>query len=159
MSRKTSQKRIEANRRNAQKSTGPRTSEGKAKSAQNATNHGLSSLNRNPLGPGCFLQIEDQNQFQITPNGYVEAYRPQQRDELDLFTEAVLAKWRQQRLWVADTAQIEVAIAKNERDLLNCTSPCRVRVPESAASTLRCGSNLKFRRVAATKPLARPPTD
>ena len=32
MSRKISQKRIEANRRNAQKSTGPRTIEGKAKS-------------------------------------------------------------------------------------------------------------------------------
>ena len=117
MSRKTSQKRIEANRRNAQKSTGPRTADGKAKSAQNATTHGLSSLNRNPLNPGCFLRIEDESQFQTTLNEYVATYRPQQRDELDLLTEAVFAKWRQQRLWVAETAQIEVAIAQNERDL------------------------------------------
>ena len=33
--------KLEANRRNAQKSTGPRTAEGKARSAKNATTHGL----------------------------------------------------------------------------------------------------------------------
>jgi len=37
----TSQKQIEANRKNAQKSTGPKTKAGKAKSSKNATRHGL----------------------------------------------------------------------------------------------------------------------
>ena len=90
MSRKTSQKRIEANRRNAQKSTGPRTDAGKAKSATNATTHGLSSVKQNPLAPGSFLNTEDQ---------------------------AAFAKRRQQRLWIAETNQLEVAIALNEADL------------------------------------------
>ena len=117
MSRKTSQKRIEANRRNAQQSTGPRTPQGKAKSAQNSTIHGLSRLHVNPLAPGCFLKIEDENQFRILLDEYVATYNPQHRDELDLLTEGVYAKWRQQRLWMAETAQIEIAIAQSETEL------------------------------------------
>jgi hypothetical protein len=38
----TSEARIAANRRNAEHSTGPRTSQGKARSRQNARKHGLS---------------------------------------------------------------------------------------------------------------------
>ena len=37
----TSQRKIEANRRNAQKSTGPKTEEGKNKVRFNALQHGL----------------------------------------------------------------------------------------------------------------------
>ncbi len=51
MSHKSSQKRVEVNRRNAQKSTGPHTAQGKAKAATNHTIHGFSSLNMNPLAP------------------------------------------------------------------------------------------------------------
>jgi len=39
----TTESQINANRQNAQQSTGPRTDEGKAKVAQNATKHGLFS--------------------------------------------------------------------------------------------------------------------
>ena len=39
----TSQRRIEANRRNALRSTGPRTQDGKARSRLNAVKHGLSA--------------------------------------------------------------------------------------------------------------------
>ncbi len=51
MSQKSSQKRIEANRRNAQKSTGPRTPEGKAKSATNSTAHGFPPSKSTPSPP------------------------------------------------------------------------------------------------------------
>jgi hypothetical protein len=37
----TSEKRVLANRANAKRSTGPRTSKGKARASQNATKHGL----------------------------------------------------------------------------------------------------------------------
>ena len=117
MSQKSSQIRIEANRRNAQKSTGPRTAEGKAKSANNSSIHGFSSLNMNPLAPGCFLHTEDENQFRGLLSEYVVTYNPQHPDELDLLTEAVFAKWRQQRIWLAETGQIEIAIAQGESEL------------------------------------------
>ena len=117
MSYNSSQKRIEANRRNAQNSTGPRTVEGKAKSATNSTIHGFSTLNRNPLAPGCFLHTEDESQFLGLLNEYVVTYKPQHPDELDLLTEAVFAKWRQQRIWLAEAGQIEIAIAQGESEL------------------------------------------
>ena len=126
----SSKKRIEANRRNAQKSTGPRTPEGKTRSAQNATTHGLSSLNYNPLAPGCFLHIEDETKFLGLLNQYVADYRPQRQDEIDLLTEAVYTKWKQQRLWLAETAHLEVTIARNERDfrkiLPNANAPAHL---------------------------------
>ncbi len=114
MSRKISQKRMDANRRNAQKSTGPRTPAGKAKSSANATTHGLSSPSCNPLAPGTLLHTEDPATFQTLLDEYVFTYQPQHRDEYDLLTEAVYAKWRQQRLWIAETHQLEIAIAENE---------------------------------------------
>ncbi len=112
MSRKISQKRLDANRRNAQKSTGPRTPAGKARASANAITHGLSS----PLAPGTLLHTEDPAAFQAVLDEYVATYQPQHRDEYDLLTEAVFAKWRQQRLWIAETHQLEIAIAENEAD-------------------------------------------
>ena len=113
----SSLRRIEANRRNALKSTGPRTPEGKAKAAQNATTHGLARLTITPINPGCFLPNEDPAAFLDLLNEYVDTYRPQHRDEIDLLTEAVFAKWRQQRLWLAESAQLQMAIALHEPDL------------------------------------------
>jgi hypothetical protein len=107
---------MEANRRNAWQSTGPRPPEGQARSAA-ATTHGLSILASNPLNPSCFLRIEDEAAFKGLLDEYVVTYQPQHRDELDLLTEAVYAKFRQQRVWMAETGQIEIAIARNEVEL------------------------------------------
>ena len=86
---------------------------------QIATAHGLSGhrLAGNSLASGCFLHTEDEAKFRILLTEYIATYNPQHRDEYDLLTEAVYAKWRQQRIWLAQTAQIEVAIALNEPKL------------------------------------------
>ena len=71
----------------------------------------------NPLPKGCFLATEDEPQFRILLGEYIATYCPQHRDEYDLLTEAVYAKWRQQRYWLAESAQFEIAIARNESTL------------------------------------------
>jgi hypothetical protein len=43
----SSDKQIEANRRNAQKSTGPRTAAGKARARRNSRKHALCTISRN----------------------------------------------------------------------------------------------------------------
>jgi hypothetical protein len=71
----------------------------------------------NPLSKAHFLHTEDEGQFCVLLSEYVETYNPQYRDEYDLLTEAVYAKWRQQRYWLAESGQIELAIARNEATL------------------------------------------
>jgi hypothetical protein len=67
-------KQIAANRRNAKKSTGPRTPEGKAKSAQNATKHGL--LSRQALladeNEAEFVELRMQIHGELAPMGALE---------------------------------------------------------------------------------------
>jgi len=56
----TSSRRIEANRRNAQLSTGPKTPEGKAKSSRNAITHGIFVKQfLNGAAPETVAQIEE----------------------------------------------------------------------------------------------------
>lgn len=52
-----SQRRIEANRRNARRSTGPRTSEGKERSRLNAVSHGLSAQLSSVIGPDDIARL------------------------------------------------------------------------------------------------------
>ncbi len=107
-----SQARLDANRRNALHSTGPRTAAGKARSAQNALKHGLASLS-----PDNFLAIEDRAAFDQLLASYCRTYSPAHADELDLLTEAVFCKWRQQRLWTVEAQGLELAIAEHQYDL------------------------------------------
>lgn len=55
----TSQKKIEANRRNARRSTGPRSAEGKARSRLNAVSHGLSAQLSSVIGAEDIARIAD----------------------------------------------------------------------------------------------------
>ncbi len=108
----SSQARIGANRRNAQKSTGPRTPEGKARSSQNALRHGLAAISHH-----SFLAAEDRSAFERMLGGYIRIYQPAHADEVDLLTDAVFCKWRQQRAWTTEAQMIEMAVALNQHDL------------------------------------------
>ena len=70
----TSTAQVEANRSNAQKSTGPRTPEGKAVAAQNAVRHGLLAKEVVVKGedPGEFECYREQMLAELAPVGLLE---------------------------------------------------------------------------------------
>ena len=82
----SSQKRIEANRRNAQKSTGPRTPEGKNRSRFNGVKHGLRAT-------VAVLPGEDPAAFQERVNALMERFAPQNPVEADLLERVAATTW------------------------------------------------------------------
>ena len=96
MSRKTSdhptsQARIDANRANAQKSTGPTSPEGKARSRMNALTHGV-----------CARQIcvsgEDHDKFEAIAFDYRERLRPTDGYESRLVDQLIVLHWHMDRI-------------------------------------------------------------
>jgi hypothetical protein len=85
-----SEAQIAANRANAQKSTGPRSAEGKARSSSNARRHGL--LGRDTVLPG-----EDATEFVNLARGFFEHYKPIGGVEVFLLQQAVSYAWRLRR--------------------------------------------------------------
>ena len=79
-----------ANRRNAMKSTGPRTSEGKAASSQNRLAHGLCSSS-------LLIRGESQCEFDALHTEIVDAYRPATPEEQMLTDQLAEAQWRLNR--------------------------------------------------------------
>src|SRR3954447_15597965 len=76
-----------ANRENARFSSGPRTPEGKSRSAANATRHGLA-------GAFAVLPSESRHQFDKLIQDYRAEYNPQGIHEIFLVTELAQARWR-----------------------------------------------------------------
>src|SRR5687767_134378 len=69
------QKQIDSARRNGAKSNGPITSEGKARSSQNALKHGLAA------NPEILLDTENNDSYDRLLESYIEAYSPASGDE------------------------------------------------------------------------------
>ncbi len=89
-----SQKQLIANQKNALKSTGPKTKEGKARSSRNALKHGL--LSREVViteGEGA----EDQQAFDDLLDDLVKQYQPVGPVEEMLVQKIAFCSWRQHR--------------------------------------------------------------
>lgn len=94
---------IAANRRNAQKSTGPRTAAGKKRSSQNARKHGLFSRAALPDGP----LTESSKAFQSFLNGMFEEWQPHTLQEKFWVERAALSLWRTQRAYRMEASAIQ----------------------------------------------------
>jgi hypothetical protein len=99
--------KIEANRRNAELSTGPRTAEGMAVVARNATTHGIFSSV--PVLPG-----ECPDAWEAHRAGVVSSLAPVGLLEVNLAERAALLLWRLQRLARYEAETVAAAMEEVE---------------------------------------------
>jgi hypothetical protein len=88
--------RLAANRANAQKSTGPRTPEGKAISSLNSLRHGLAAER-------AILTAEDQPEYDALRDALLSDLQPSTPRQEILAQTVILAAWRLRRLHRAET--------------------------------------------------------
>jgi hypothetical protein len=96
----TSRKQIEANRRNARKSTGPRTPGGRAASSKNALRHGLTS--KDIVGYG-----ESAKEFMEFYREQYEALNPTDAIAEAFVERIVICQWRLRRLYRAEATLMD----------------------------------------------------
>lgn len=92
----TSAKQVAANRRNAARSTGPRTQEGKAKSSRNSTRHGVYASELYPIRSGPLA--ENQQAFHERAELLIGGFDPQDALEAELAKRGVKALMAMARL-------------------------------------------------------------
>ncbi|MHC4619345.1 MAG: hypothetical protein ACYTEQ_16490 [Planctomycetota bacterium] len=95
-----------ANRRNAQKSTGPRTPEGKAAVSQNAVKHGL-------LARHTVITSESQAEFELYRNEMLAELAPATPMESMLAERVVTLSWRLKRAGRIQNQAIDALNAEN----------------------------------------------
>jgi len=102
---------IQANRSNAQKSTGPRTAEGKAVASQNAVKHGL-------LAEQVVIHGEDPAQFDLYREGMLAELAPVGGIETMLAERAVSLAWRLRRAERLQSAVFATVYRENANDVV-----------------------------------------
>jgi hypothetical protein len=129
-----SARKVEANRKNALKSTGPKTPRGKAYSGRNAIKHGLFSRQ----GMDFFSHAEDPREYREVLNGLRVQYRPiGTAEELEV-ERLALCWWRLKRAWRYENAMNRVALRDvGRRELAEQVEWCKERDKEEEAVILQ----------------------
>src|SRR5689334_21362339 len=96
----SSSRQIEANRRNAQVSTGPITEEGKSRSRRNATRHGLTAET-------VISSLEDAEDYAAFEMSVASDYDAQSAIERELVLRLASALWRLRRATAIETGLFE----------------------------------------------------
>jgi hypothetical protein len=98
-----SRKRILAARANGARSGGPKTPEGKARSARNATRHGL-------LSKCVVLGNESAESFQTLFDQHIDRFSPLDNVEMGMIEEMASAYWRLRRAWAIENRLMEAGM-------------------------------------------------
>jgi len=101
-------RQIEANRLNAQKSTGPRTPEGKAVSSMNALKSGLDAESQ-------FVAGEDRSEFAQLQHEYFERFQPATPEERFQVDNLLRNEWVLRRLFRAEAQLWEYYTVRADR--------------------------------------------
>jgi hypothetical protein len=97
---------LAANRANAQRSTGPRSVEGKSVSSLNALKHGVDAA-------AIALPGEDPAAYQALADGYTKLYQPQTVMHRFLVDSMIRADWHKQRLQRLESDLIRKLLAES----------------------------------------------
>src|SRR5947199_3792554 len=101
----TSFRQFQANRQNAQKSTGPTTTEGKEKSRCNAVRHGLKA--ETVIG-----QLEDAEDYKAFEAAIIADYDVQSAVERELVLRLASLLWRLRRATAMETGLFEIELER-----------------------------------------------
>src|SRR5580700_958089 len=95
--------RIEINRANAQRSTGPKTEAGKQRSSLNALRHGLT-------GQIVVMPTEDLQAYQLHLESFTDEYHPQGASESHLVQALADTSWRLNRVAAQETNLLSLGL-------------------------------------------------
>ena len=126
------EKQIAANRNNAQKSTGPRTEEGKSKTRMNALRDGFT-------GQVITLSAEDLPIFEKFKSDLIKDLAPKTTMELSLANAIAWDTWRLNHLRAVEMNMY--AIGSNDQDTVIDADDVRIHTAMSAAMTFAKESN------------------
>ena len=161
-------KQIEANRRNALKSTGPKTPQGKAVVSLNSLRHGLRA--RTVVLPG-----ESREEFHQLCDDLEAEWQPKSRTEQFYLEQMAVSQWKLTRMEVGEASiypqtaagkvqvplldrlwqaqcRLERSYARAQRELERLQGSRRARQPEEAAPTPHASAEAPAAAPAATEP-------
>jgi len=123
-------KQFEANRRNSQKSTGPKTPEGKSAVSMNALRHGLRA--RTVVLPG-----EDPTEFHQLCDDLEIEWHPQSRTEQFYVEQMAISQWKLTRMEVVEVNIFKDSDAKSQLSRLDQLWQAECRLERSYSRAQR----------------------
>ena len=119
---------------NGAKAAGTKSPAGIQKSSQNALKHGIFSR-------ALVLDNECPTKFNELLQSYIDRFQPIDNVEMGFVQEMVASRWRQQRMWMIQTAGMNLEMHRQEdqieEDMIFCTEPMRVTLAFDAGRPLR----------------------
>lgn len=104
------EKRAAQNRLNAQKSTGPKTPEGKSRSSRNAVKHGITAA-------ACIISTENLPEYESLRQAYMLRFDARDQVEIDLVDRLVAAEWNLRRIRTAINESLNLQLSRMEADI------------------------------------------